>query len=220
MIKIINLTIKCENNIIFKKINFFLKKKTYVMIGNNGIGKSTLLKSFIKDENYFFIGEIIFNKTNILLYKTDYIARMGVFFTYQNSLEIHNIKNIFFLKTCYNIFNYNNFYFFKILKFYIKNINFKKKLLYRMYNYGFSGGEKKKNEFLFLLIINPMFILLDEIDSGLDYNSIIFIYNYLNIIKNKKYIIIISHNKNIKNILLIDYYLIIKKNKINFLSCI
>ncbi|AFP83890.1 ATP-binding cassette domain-containing protein [Candidatus Carsonella ruddii] len=220
MIKIINLSIKCEKFFIFKKINFFLKKKTYVLIGNNGIGKSTLIKSFIKDENYLYLGEIFFNKTNILFYKTDYIARMGIFFTYQNPIEIYNIKNIFFLKTCYNIFNYNNKFFFKILNFYIKNINFKKKLLYRMYNYGFSGGEKKKNEFLFLLIINPMFILLDEIDSGLDYNSLFFIMNYLNKIKNKKYIVIISHNKNIKNILFIDFYIIIKLNKISFLSCI
>ncbi|WMC19899.1 MAG: ATP-binding cassette domain-containing protein [Candidatus Carsonella ruddii] len=220
MIKIINLSIKCEKNFIFKNLNFLIKKKTYVIIGNNGIGKSTLLKSFIKDENYFFTGEIFFNKINILMYKTDYISRMGIFYSYQNPIEIYNIKNIFFLKTCFNIFNLNNVFFFKILNFYIKKMNFKKKLFFRMYNYGFSGGEKKKNEFLFLLIMNPIFILLDEIDSGLDYNSIFFISNYLNNIKNKKYIIIITHNKNIKNILLIDYYILIKFNQINFLSCI
>ncbi|BFI90855.1 ATP-binding cassette domain-containing protein [Candidatus Carsonella ruddii] len=220
MIKIINLSIKCEKNFIFKKLNFLIKKKTYVIIGNNGIGKSTLLKSFIKDENYSFTGEIFFNKINILMYKTDYISRMGIFYTYQNPIEIYNIKNIFFLKTCFNIFNLKNVFFFKILNFYINKIKFKKKLLFRMYNYGFSGGEKKKNEFLFLLIMNPIFILLDEIDSGLDYNSIFFITNYLNNIKNKKYIIIITHNKSIKNLLIIDYYLIIKFNQINFLSCI
>ncbi|AQU89456.1 ATP-binding cassette domain-containing protein [Candidatus Carsonella ruddii] len=221
MIKIINLSIKCENFFIFKNINFLINKnKIYVIIGNNGIGKSTLLKSFIKDENYVFSGKIIFNKINILNYKTDYISRLGIFFSFQNSIEIYNIKNIFFLKTCYDIFNLNNIYFFKLLKFYKKKINFKKKLFFRSYNYGFSGGEKKKNDFLFLIIINPCFILLDEIDSGLDYLSVLFIINYLNLIKKNKFIILITHNKNIGKMLKIDYYILINKNKINFLSCI
>ncbi|WP_433927788.1 ATP-binding cassette domain-containing protein [Candidatus Carsonella ruddii] len=221
MIKIINLSIKCENFHIFKNINFLINKnKIYVIIGNNGIGKSTLLKSFIKDENYCFSGKIIFNKINILNYKTDYISRLGIFYSYQNPIEIYNIKNIFFLKTCYNIFNLNDIFFFKFLNFYKNKINYKKKLFFRNYNYGFSGGEKKKNDFLFLIIINPCFILLDEIDSGLDYLSFCFIINYLNLIKKNKYIIIITHNKNINKFLFIDYYILIKNNKINFLSCI
>ncbi|ATX33464.1 Fe-S cluster assembly ATPase SufC [Candidatus Carsonella ruddii] len=221
MIKIINLSIKCENFFIFKNINFLINKnKIYVIIGNNGIGKSTLLKSFIKDENYFFSGKIIFNKINILNYKTDYISRFGIFYSFQNSIEIYNIKNIFFLKTCYNIFNLNNIFFFKLLKFYQEKINFKKKLFFRSYNYGFSGGEKKKNDFLFLIIINPCFILLDEIDSGLDYQSFLFIVNYLNLIKKNKFIILITHNKNIGQFLIVDFFILIKNNNINILSCI
>ncbi|UNB92107.1 ATP-binding cassette domain-containing protein [Candidatus Carsonella ruddii] len=221
MIKIINLSIKCENLIIFNKINFFIKKSNiYVLIGENGIGKSTLMKSFIQDENYLYNGEIIYNKINLINYKTDYISRFNVFYSYQNSIEIHNIKNIFFLKVCYNIFNLNNIYFYKFINFFKKKINYNKKLFYRNYNYGFSGGEKKKNDFLFLILINPCFIILDEIDSGLDFNSFFFISNYLNMIKKKKYIIIISHNKNIKTLLLVDNYIILKKNKINFLSCL
>ncbi|MBY0585413.1 Fe-S cluster assembly ATPase SufC, partial [Candidatus Carsonella ruddii] len=171
-------------------------------------------------ENYFLTGKIIFNKINILQYKTDYISRFGIFYSYQNSIEICNVKNIFFLKTCYNIFNLNNIYFFKLLNFYKNKINYKKKLFFRNYNYGFSGGEKKKNDFLFLIIINPCFILLDEIDSGLDYLSFLFISNYLNLIKKEKYIIFITHNKNIGHFLSIDNYILIKNNKINFLSCI
>ncbi|MFI4883895.1 MAG: ATP-binding cassette domain-containing protein [Candidatus Carsonella ruddii] len=221
MIKIINLTIKCKNFFIFKKINFFIKKNNiYVIIGDNGVGKSTLSKSFIKDENYSYSGSIIFLKNNLFFYKTDYISRFGIFYSYQNSIDIFNIKNIFFLKICYNIFNLNNIYFYKLINFYIKNIFYNKQLLFRYYNYGFSGGEKKKNDFLFLILINPCFIILDEIDSGLDFNSFFFISNYLNIIKQKKYIIIISHNKNINNILLINNYIILKKNKIIFTSCI
>ncbi|BAF35064.1 putative ABC transporter ATP-binding component [Candidatus Carsonella ruddii PV] len=221
MIKIKKLFIKCNNFYIFRNLNFFfLKNNIYVLTGNNGTGKSSFLKSFVNDENYFLTGEIYFQKYNIKLYELDFVSRIGIFISYQNSIEIKNIKNIFFLKTCFEIFNFNKKFFFKKLKCYIKLLFYKKDLLNRSYNVGFSGGEKKKNEFLFLLIINPILILLDEIDSGLDQTSVLIIFNYLNLIKKNKYIILISHNKNINNFLLIDFYLKIKKNKINILKCI
>ncbi|AFP84260.1 ATP-binding cassette domain-containing protein [Candidatus Carsonella ruddii] len=221
MIKIKKLFIKCNNLFIFKNLNFFFEKNNiYTLIGDNGTGKSSFLKSLINDENYFITGEIFFQKYNIKLYELDFISRIGIFISYQNSIEIKNIKNIFFLKTCFDIFNFNKKFFFKKINYFTKIMFYKKELLIRNYNFGFSGGEKKKNEFLFLLVSNPVLILLDEIDSGLEQSSVLIIFNYLNLIKKNKYIIIISHNKNIISILKIDFFLKVKKNKINILKCI
>ncbi|WP_432771077.1 hypothetical protein V7Z38_00195 [Candidatus Carsonella ruddii] len=80
--------------------------------------------------------------------------------------------------------------------------------------------KKKKNDFLFLIIINPCFILLDEIDSGIDFNSFYFITNYLNSIKKTKYIIIITHDKKINKFLFVDFYILIRNQKIDILSCL
>ncbi|AFP83700.1 FeS assembly ATPase SufC [Candidatus Carsonella ruddii CS isolate Thao2000] len=221
MIKIKKLFINCKNILLFKNINFFIEfGKIYILLGKNGIGKSTFLKSFLNDENYCIKGEIIFNKTNILNYSTDYICRIGIYYFHQSPIEIFNIKNLFLLKTCYEIFNFNKKNFFKKIKVLLKNINFNKKLLFRNLNYSFSGGEKKKNEFLYLMIINPFFILLDEFDSGLEFFSYFYIINYLNKIKKFKYILLITHNLNIKKHLKIDYFIFIKNNFLNLIKCI
>lgn len=201
MLKIDKLSVKVDNNNkILKQIDMAIDKGDVVVIlGPNGHGKSTILKSIMN--HYSFIksnGNILYNDIDITNKNTSEIAQLGFFLSSQSPIEINGITNIDFYTSLLKE-NSNQkvsiFEAYKKINAYLKKINFDESILKRYINQGFSGGEKKKNEIMQMLLLNPEIIMLDEIDSGLDvdtYETIIDI--LLEEKENRKTIIFITHN--------------------------
>ncbi len=204
-LQINNLFSNINNKEILKDFNLTITGgEIHVVMGPNGAGKSTLSKVIMGDKNYnITAGEILVDDIKINDKTTDEIARLGVFLSLQHPLEIEGVSNADFLRTAVSIKEKD----FKLLPFVkeveknIMDLNLNKDMLYRNVNVGFSGGEKKKNEILQMNLMKPGIIILDEIDSGLDVDSLKLIGEeimkyYKN---NKPAILIITHYQRLLN---------------------
>lgn len=177
MLEIKNLTVQIDNKKILDKLNINVESgKVHVIMGPNGTGKSTLSKVIMANKKYKVLnGTITYNNEDITNCTTDEISRKGIFLLNQNPLEIEGISNQEFLRTAINSRNdepLNMFEFIKEIEQTAKELNIKSELLHRSINVGFSGGEKKKNEMLQLKMLKPKLVILDELDSGLDVDSL------------------------------------------------
>ncbi len=221
-IKNLKVTIKKKN--ILNNINIKIKSgEIHVLIGPNGSGKSSLSLVLAGDKKYKITkGKIFFNHLKINKLSIDKRARKGLFVSFQNNIEIPGLNNQYFLLQSYNSKRYYNkkkeinlIKFKKKIFKYIKKINFTKKILQRSLNYGFSGGEKKKNDILQILLLKPKLIILDEIDSGLDWITFKKITQIINELKKKKKtFLIITHNFKIFKYIKIDKIHVLNKGKI------
>ena len=167
-------------------------------MGPNGVGKSTLSRVIMGDNNYKIEnGSITFNGKDITNMSTDMRSRLGIFLAMQYPLEIDGVSNQDFLRTAMSSHQEKNV-----------GLKMDKNLIHRSLNVGFSGGEKKKNEVLQIKLLKPKFIILDEIDSGLDVDSLKIVAN--NIVKYKEEnkdtaILIITHLTKILEYIKPDY---------------
>ncbi|HFL8794882.1 MAG TPA: Fe-S cluster assembly ATPase SufC [Candidatus Azosocius sp. HAIN] len=223
MLIIKKLTIKTNNKIILSNINLSINKgEIHAIMGPNGSGKTTLSRALVKDPEYITEGTILYKNEDTINFSTEMCAQKGIFLTFQNPISIPGVTNIQFIKSSINtIKKFKNeqpldiIEFTKIIKKNIKLLNMSEDFLYRSLNDGFSGGEKKKNEILQMLILNPDLIILDEIDSGLDIDALQTISEVINLFKTKeKSIIIITHYNRILNYIIPDFIHILKQGKI------
>ncbi|MFI4819050.1 MAG: Fe-S cluster assembly ATPase SufC [Enterobacterales bacterium] len=224
MLLIKNLTVNIENNKIIDKLNLKIKSgKIHVIMGPNGSGKSTLTSTLAgKKKNNVINGFIIFKNKNLLLLNPEYRACEGLFISFQNPVFINGVSNKYFLKLSINSINkYKQkppicmFKFNYLLKKNIKLIKIPFNIADRSVNTGFSGGEKKKNEILQMIMLKPDLCILDEIDSGLDIDSLKIISNIINSLKNyKRSFIIITHYQRIFKYIKPDYIHILYNGKI------
>ncbi len=221
MLSIKNLTVKVDDKIILNDFNLSIKDgEVHVIMGPNGVGKSTLTKAIMKDKNYKIIsGDIIYDGNRINDMKTDEVARLGVFLAMQNPIEIDGVTNLDFLRTALssNDKSINLYSFMKETETEVKSLQMTSDMLNRSLNKGFSGGEKKKNEILQMKILKPNFIILDEIDSGVDVDSLKVISKNINDYKqeNKKSsYLIITHYTHLLKYIKPDYVHTLKDGKI------
>lgn len=177
MFEIDHLTVSAENKEILKDFNIKIKEgEIHVLMGPNGAGKSTVCKTIMHHPDYEITkGEILYHEENITNLDTTSIARLGFFLLSQNPVEIEGITNAEMLRN--TISEKENqkvdiFKFSKRLNEVCDQINLPKSFIHRDINFNMSGGEKKKNELLHMYMLEPKFILLDEIDSGLDVDAI------------------------------------------------
>ncbi len=187
-------------------------------------GKSTLTKVLAGDLNYTIdSGNIFFNNKNLLKLSPELRFLNGLFLSFQNPIEFNEIIVYDFLKLIYEnkqkYLKLNYLDFDNKLKKEIINLNINYDLLLRPLNLNFSGGEKKKLEFLQVLLFNPKLIIFDEIDAGLDFKTLNYFINIIiNKFKNNKSILLITHNQNLLKKLSINkiYFLEngVLKNKI------
>lgn len=176
-LEIKNLTVSIDEKIILKDFSLIINKgEIHAIMGPNGVGKSTLSKVIMGDENYKILsGEILVDGTNILNLKVNERANLGIFLAMQSPNEIEGVTNADFLRTALREKEKENFKLYSFVKdinHYVEKLGMNKDMIHRSLNLGFSGGEKKKNEILQMYILKPKFLLLDEIDSGLDMDSL------------------------------------------------
>lgn len=177
ILEIKNLKVKVEDKIILDGFNLVIKSgETHIIMGPNGTGKSTLSKVIMGDPNYSVInGDIIFDGESILDKTVDERAKLGLFLTMQSPIAIEGVSNADFLRTAVHEkekTNFKLFQFIKELESVSEQLEFNKDFIHRDINEGFSGGERKKNEVLQMYMLKPNIVMLDEIDSGLDVDSL------------------------------------------------
>ena len=220
LLEIKDLYANADEKEILKGLNLKINKgEVHVIMGPNGAGKSTLANVILNNPQYKKIkGEINFEGDNINELSTDKIAKKGIFMSFQSPEEIPGISGINFLKTAKNKLTDKPVRIFDLKKDvqkYIEELNMNPKLVDRNLNVGFSGGEKKKNEILQMLVLNPKLAILDETDSGLDVDAIKTVSKGINMFKNdNNAVLIITHNNSILEKLKIDYVHVLVGGKI------
>jgi len=212
-LEIKDLVVEVDNKIILDKFNLNIDNGTiHVIMGPNGVGKSTLSRVIMGDNNYQVLrGNILFENDSILHLRTDEIARKGIFLAMQSPMEIEGVSNQDFLRTAISQKNEERIGLYKFIQeceSAVDDLKMSKDLIHRSLNVGFSGGEKKKNEVLQIKLLKPSFIILDELDSGLDVDSLRIVCD--NILEYKKNnpdtaILIITHYSMILEYLKPDY---------------
>ena len=220
LLEIKNLNVNAEEKQILKGIDLTINKgEIHVIMGPNGSGKTTTANAILNNPMYTKIGgSIEFDGYDITNMKTDEIARKGIFMSFQLPEEIPGVSVTNFLKYAKNKISgqpVKVFQFRDELKKYMEELNMNPQNMERSLNVGFSGGEKKKNEILQMLVLNPKLAILDETDSGLDVDAIKTVSKGIEMFKNdENAVLIITHNMRILENLKVDYVHVLIDGKI------
>ena len=209
-----------HNKKILKGLDLDINKgEIHVIMGPNGSGKSTLANTIFSSPRYIKTeGSIFLNGEDITELKTDEIARRGVFMSFQTPEEIQGVSEAEFLKQAKKSITGKKpslYEFIPEVEKYMDELNMKSEYTSREFNVGFSGGEKKKNEILQMLLLKPELAILDETDSGLDVDAIKTVVKGINLYKNdNNAVLIITHSTKILKGLKIDKVHILVDGKI------
>ena len=203
MLEINNLHVEVENKEILSGIDLKIKAgEMHAIMGLNGSGKSTLSNAITGRENYNVTkGDIIFKDKSILEMEPNERALAGIFMSFQYPTVIPGVNNTYFLRAAVNAKKkyrgekeYDAATFLKFVKSKLKEVEMDAKYLKRAVNEGFSGGEKKRNEMLQLLCLEPELAIMDETDSGLDIDALKIISKGINKYKNSsRSFLVITH---------------------------
>ena len=197
VLEIKNLHVSVEDKEILKGLNLTLKTgEIAAIMGPNGTGKSTLSAAIMGNPNYEITeGDILFDGESILDLEVDERARLGLFLAMQYPAEIPGITNAEFIRAAMNAG--------------------KEDVAERYLNEGFSGGEKKRNEILQLLMLEPKFALLDEIDSGLDIDALKVVSKGVNAMRGEGFgAMIITHYQRLLNYITPDVVHVMMEGKV------
>lgn len=224
MIKIKNLHANVEGNEILRGIDLEVNEgEVHAIMGPNGSGKSTLANVLAGNEAYEVTeGEVIFEGKDLLEMSPEDRAREGVFLAFQYPIEIPGITNHTFLKTALDeIKKYRGEpeltakEFLDLIREKSEVLDVTGKMINRSVNQGFSGGEKKRNEILQMLTLDPKLALLDETDSGLDIDALRIVSHGVNEYRNEKNaVIVVTHYQRLLNYIVPDYVHVLSKGKI------
>jgi Fe-S cluster assembly ATP-binding protein len=181
MLTIENLHVRVADRAILKGLSLHLPPgEVHAIMGPNGSGKSTLAQVLAGREDYeVTAGTVRFRGRDLLAMAPEERAREGVFLAFQYPIEIPGVNNAYLLKAALNAQRQargahaiDAFEFMKLIKNSMEVMQIPKDFLNRSVNQGFSGGEKKRNEILQMLLLEPSLAVLDETDSGLDVDAL------------------------------------------------
>ncbi|WP_010232869.1 Fe-S cluster assembly ATPase SufC [Clostridium arbusti] len=220
LLDIKDIHVEAEGNEILKGLNLKVNKgEVHVIMGPNGAGKSTLVNVIMGHPKYKITsGDIIFEDERINDLKTDERARKGIFLSFQSPEEVPGITVEGLLRGARTAITgkpIKLMAFRKELKEKLEVLQFDESYASRYLNVGFSGGEKKKNEIIQMMMLNPKLAILDETDSGLDVDAVKIVSKGVNKFKsNDNAIIIITHNSKILEDLRPDFVHIVLNGKV------
>lgn len=225
MLNIKDLKVNIENKEILKGLDLKINPgEVHVLMGQNGAGKSTLVKTLSAHYDCEVIdGTITYKNKDLDELDVSQRANEGIFLSFQNPVEVPGVNNSYFLRTAVNEKRkyegkeeLDAIEFLKLTKKELGKFDIDKKLLQRDLNDGFSGGEKKRNELIQLLLLKPDLILLDEIDSGLDVDAIKTVSKVINnLLEDKsKSLLMITHYDKLLSQIKPDFVHIMNEGKI------
>jgi len=224
VMKIENLQAKIGDKQILKGLNLELEAgKVHAIMGPNGAGKSTLSKALVGHYDVELTGgDIIYKGKNINEMEAEERALEGIFLSFQHPVEIPGVNNAYFLRTALNAKRkhegkeaLNAAEFLRLMRDHLEMLGMKSDMISRSLNEGFSGGEKKRNEILQMLILEPEVIILDEIDSGLDIDALRAVSEGINKMKDgKRTFLVITHYSRILDYIEPDYIHVLKDGRI------
>jgi Fe-S cluster assembly ATP-binding protein len=224
LLEIKNLQVSINETEILKNLNLTINKgEIHAIMGPNGSGKSTFSKVIAGHPAYSLLGgDILFKGTSILELDPEERSHLGIFLAFQYPIEIPGVSNEDFLRLAYN--SKQKFYnkpeadpleFLSIITEKLKLVNMSPLFLSRNVNEGFSGGEKKRNEILQMILLDSELTILDETDSGLDIDALKIISNGINnFMSPNKSIILITHYQRLLDYINPTYVHVMQNGKI------
>ncbi|WP_152205195.1 Fe-S cluster assembly ATPase SufC [Marinobacter changyiensis] len=224
MLSIKNLHATVEGEEILKGINLEIKAgEIHAIMGPNGSGKSTLSQVLAGNETFTVTqGEVLLDGNNLLELVTEERARKGIFLAFQYPVEIPGVSNMQFLRTAVNAQRQhrgepemNAAEFMKLARETSKQVDLDPGFLKRGVNEGFSGGEKKRNEILQALLLQPRLAILDETDSGLDIDALKVVADGVNALKSKdRAVLMVTHYQRLLNHIVPDFVHVLADGRI------
>jgi len=224
LLEIKDLQVSINDNVILKNLNLKINKgEIHAIMGPNGSGKSTFSKVLAGHPAYSVLqGDILFKGSTILDLEPEERSHLGIFLAFQYPIEIPGVSNEDFLRLAYN--SKQRFYnkpevdpleFLKIISEKLEFVNMSPVFLNRNVNEGFSGGEKKRNEILQMILLDSELSILDETDSGLDIDALKIISTGINKFMNpEKSIILITHYQRLLDYINPTYVHVMQDGKI------
>jgi Fe-S cluster assembly ATP-binding protein len=213
-----------NNNEILKSLNLTINRgEIHAIMGPNGSGKSTFSKIIAGHPAYEVLeGDILFKGSSILELEPEERSHLGIFLAFQYPIEIPGVSNEDFLRLAYNskqkFLNkpeVDPIEFFGIINEKLKLVNMSSIFLSRNVNEGFSGGEKKRNEILQMILLESELSILDETDSGLDIDALKIISKGINtFMDSNKAIVLITHYQRLLDYIKPDYVHVMQNGKI------
>jgi len=224
MLKIENLKVKVVDKEVLHGIHLQINPgEVHAIMGPNGSGKSTLANVIVgREDCQVQNGNIKFCGKNLLELSVEERALEGIFLGLQNPVEIPGVNNMYFLRAAVNSKRKKNgldevdvMDFVEIVKEKMALLGLNESFLQRAVNDGFSGGEKKRNEILQMLLLEPKFIILDEIDSGLDVDALQEVSRGVNSLRSpKRSMLLVTHYQRLLNYITPDFVHILANGKI------
>ena len=224
MLTITDLKASVAGNDILKGINLSVNEgEVHAIMGPNGSGKSTLANVLAGHPAYTVTSGTATYKGENLLDKEPHLrAREGLFLAFQHPVEIPGVTNAYFLKNALNALREHNgeepvdaVEFRTILEENIRIVGIDNALLKRPVNEGFSGGEKKRNEILQLLVLNPALAILDETDSGLDIDALKIVASGVNHFRaDDRAVVVVTHYQRLLNYIEPDFVHVLMDGRI------
>ncbi len=220
MLTISNLSVKVENKAVLNDVSCqFIPGSNYCILWKNGSGKSSLALTIMGHPNYQIVqGTIDLDGENVLRMSPDQRAQAWIFVAFQAIPEIKGIKLFEFLRTIYNSKRQKKESFVtfkKLILPLLDELKIDHEFLRRDLNVGFSGGERRKIEILQLKILQPRYIFLDEVDSGLDVDAFRSVVELLKEINNQdNCFVVITHYFTILEHLAVDQVIVLDEGHI------
>lgn len=222
VLEIKDLHVEIEGKEILKGVNLTIKQnEVHAIMGPNGTGKSTLSAAIMGHPKYTVTqGEVLLDGENVLEMEVDERAQAGLFLAMQYPSEISGVTNADFLRSAINAKRGegNEINLMQFIKKLDKNMEFLEMdldMAQRYLNEGFSGGEKKRNEILQLMMLEPKFAVLDEIDSGLDIDALKVVSKGINEMRGENFgCLIITHYQRLLNYITPDFVHVMMQGRV------